>query len=122
MNKNLIFGEVFKGMGLSSKLGFPTINTHNESKTHPGLYIVCHKKFGMGHAQVTPDVAEIHFFKELEFFDKYIKCEIVNKIGPPQKGFYKNNLSPTDIYYTGVKYVEQFSDKPAKTIRQSIYK
>lgn len=121
MNKNLIFGEVFKGVGLSSKLGFPTINIHNESKTHPGLYIVCHKTFGMAHAQITPDAAEIHFFKEIEFSDQYLKCEIVNKIGHPRKGFYKNHLSPTDIYYAGVKYIEQFADKSAKTIRKSIY-
>jgi FAD synthase len=118
----LVFGEVFKGLGMSAKLGWPTINIKNESKTDAGLYIVCHKKFGRGHAQITPDAAEIHFFKEIEFFDQYLKCEIVNKIGPPNKGFYKNNLSPTDIYYAGVKYIEQLTDKSPETIRKSIYK
>lgn len=72
--------------------------------------------------KLPPDAAEIHFFKEIEFFDQYLKCEIVNKIGPPNKGFYKNNLSPTDIYYAGVKYIEQLTDKSPETIRKSIYK
>jgi hypothetical protein len=119
---DLVFGTVFKGLGLSSKMGFPTINIYNESKTPPGMYFVFHKRFGKGYMSVTPDVAEIHFLKEVEFLSRYLKCEIVNKISPPQKGFYKNNLSPTDIYYAGVKYIEQLTDKSPETIRKSIYK
>ena len=117
----LVFGEVFKGVGMSTKVGWPTINIKNESKTGAGLYIVCHKKFGMAHAQITPDAAEIHFFKEIEFFDQYLKCEIVNKIGPPKKGFYKNKFSPTDMYFAGVKYIKELSRESVSEVRRSIY-
>ena len=121
MNKNLIFGKVFKGLGLSSKMGFPTINIYNESKTESGMYFVYHKEFGKGYMSVTPDVAEIHFLNEILFNNDSIKCEIINKISHPKAGVYKNHLSPTDIYYAGVKYIEQLADKSAKTIRKSIY-
>lgn len=118
---DLVFGTVFKGLGLSSKMGFPTINIYNESKTPSGMYFVFHKEFGKGYMSVTPDAAEIHFLNEIYFDEDFIKCEIVNKIRYPKKGVYKNNLSPTDIYYAGVKYIEEFADKSAKNIRNSIY-
>lgn len=117
----LIFGNVFKGLGLISKMGFPTINIYNKSGTPSGMYFVLHKRLGKGYMSVTPDAAEIHFLNEIYFDGDFIKCEIINKIGHPKNGVYENNLSPTDIYYAGVKYIEQFTDKSAKNIRNSIY-
>ncbi len=121
MNKNIIFGKVFKGLGLSSKMGFPTINIYNESKTESGMYFVHHKEFGKGYMSVTPDVAEIHFLNEILFNNDFIKCEIINKISYPKAGVYKNHLSPTDIYYAGVKYIKELSKKSVSEMRKSIY-
>jgi len=101
-NHSSLYGNVFKGEGFASRIDFPTVNIFNESKTSPNIYIVEEKDFGEGCAFVTPDVAEIHFFKKINCKKKSIKCKIVSTVERPKKSLYKNHISVIDIFLKGL--------------------
>ncbi|MCH1473528.1 MAG: riboflavin kinase [Bacteroidia bacterium] len=90
-----LHGNVRKGIQLSRKLGFPTINVDNDmwGKDEYGAYIVNHIQYGDGIAFVMPSLAEIHFFNNIFFNDNTINVKIIRKINPPSTGvlhhFYK---------------------------------
>ena len=90
-------GKVFKGIGLASKIGFPTINITNEADVPSGLYLVNSPLYGDGIAFVLPHICEIHFMKDLIFKESYLECSIVQKVQPP------NTDGVVDVFYNGIK-------------------
>jgi FAD synthase len=90
-------GKVFKGIGLASKIGFPTINIINELNIESGLYLVNSSQYGNGVAFALPHICEIHFMKDLEFKDDYLECSIIQKVQPP------NTNGVVDVFYNGIK-------------------
>jgi|Laugresu1bdmlbsd_1035121.scaffolds.fasta_scaffold99971_2 FAD synthase len=96
-----IRGTVFRGLGLASKLDFPTVNIKNENKTPSGIYLVEHKEYGKGVAFVLRRICEIHFFKRIEFEGQYLSCDLIQKINPPQTG------GILDVFYNGITVTEK---------------
>ena len=56
-----IKGRHIKGQGLSSKMGWATINLTNDSNYQPGFYKVYDKYHKAGYAFVFEATAEVHF-------------------------------------------------------------
>ena len=102
IKKHNLFGDVFKGEGFASKIGYPTINILNASNTKPYLYIIKEKDYGDGCAFVTPDVAEIHFFKEVNCEKQFLSCNIISEITRPSKSQYANYIGVFDIFIMGL--------------------
>lgn len=97
MNQNKISGSVTKGIGLASKLGYPTINIKNELNINNGVYAVKHSVYGNGVAFVFGDKSEIHFLDTIDFKEIELSCDIIQKISPPNRGG-----GILDIFYKGL--------------------
>lgn len=91
--KQYIYGETIKGLGLASKIGFPTINLKINYHEN-GIYEIENQKYGLGTSFITDnDTAEIHFINDCDFKDKKILLKIIKKINNIGNGiinaFYK---------------------------------
>lgn len=78
-----IEGKVIRGMQLSRKIGFPTINISNEARVTPSLYLISHKEYGKGSALVLNRYCEIHFINDLEFKDDWLQVNVTQDLIHP---------------------------------------
>ena len=98
--KDDLKGEVIKGIGLASKLGFPTINITNDLNIEPNVYFIVHKHHGLGSAIVMKDYCEVHFMDEPQNKEEYLECKIL-------KGIFTEGKEPNEgtvarLLYDGV--------------------
>ena len=90
----MIRGQAQNGLGMASKLGYPTVNLYQKSD-NCGVFTVNDKAHGPGIAFVMPNLTEIHFLSEVTQPVEQIECEVLNKIEPPENGI-------LDYFYRGL--------------------